>query len=346
MDGPLACVPFGPEHVGDAAKSAAAAAGRLRMRIPAIPGRWLEPGPHAAVLEQLAAEGSGCVARLGTAYAGHLVAWTWGTGPAARTFAPEAGFAVAPGLPPRVARRVVDELVTAAGRRWTSDGARTHLVAVPADETTVADALLWLGYGMLVVDALRDLDDGSLAAIPHAAPPGTRIRLAGPDDLDAVLALDRGLRRHLVDAPTFLVLRARQDPARIAARLADPGTATFIAEVDGTPVAHLRVGPPGDDIALLVRDDDTASIDAAYTVPGKRGDGVAAALLGAATGWAHERGAVRLGVDFESANVLGARFWTRWFRPTVISYCRRLDPAAASVAASPDPEDLPGTVTS
>jgi GNAT superfamily N-acetyltransferase len=301
------------------------------MRVPTIPGRWLEPETQAAVLQRLAAEGSGCVARLGAAYAGHLVAWTWGTGPAARSFAPEAGFAVAPGLPPRVARRVVEELVTAAGRRWTSVGTRTHLVAVPADEATVGDALLWLGYGMLVVDAVRELDDALLAALPES-PPGTRIRRAGPEDLDAVLALDRGLRRHLVDAPTFLVLRAGQDPGRIAARLADPGTAT-------------RVGPPGDDIALLVRDDHTASIDAAYTVPGRRGDGVAAALLGAAARWAHERGAVRLGVDFESANVLGARFWTRWFTPTVVSYCRRLDPAAASVATSPDPEDLPGTAT-
>lgn len=346
MDGQPACVPFGPEHVDEAAAAAAASARRLRMRIPAISARWLEPESHAAVLGQLAAEGSGCVARVGTAYAGHLVAWTWGTGSDARAFAPEPGFAVAPGIPPRVARRVVDELVTAAGRRWTSDGARTHLVAIPADEATVGDALLWLGYGMLVVDALRDLDDASLAALPRATPAGTRIRRAGPDDLDAVLALDRGLRRHLVEAPTFLVLRARQDPARIAARLADPDTATFIAEVGGTPVAHLRVGPPGDDIALLVRDDDTASIDAAYTVPGRRGDGVAAALLGAAARWARDRGAVRLGVDFESANVLGTRFWTRWFRPAVISYCRRLDPAAASPAASPDREDLAGTATS
>jgi GNAT superfamily N-acetyltransferase len=161
-----------------------------------------------------------------------------------------------------------------------------------------------------------------------------------------VLALDRGLRRHLVDAPTFLVLRAAQDPGRIAARLADPATATFLAEVDGAAAAHLRVGPPGDDIALLVRASDTLSIDAAYTVPGRRGDGVAAALLGAAARWAHERGAARLGVDFESANVLAARFWTRWFVPAVATYGRRLDPAAASDAASPDPADLPGTAAS
>jgi GNAT superfamily N-acetyltransferase len=344
VDGPLACVPFTADHVPAAAAAAAAAAGRLRTRVPAIPARWLEPGPHAAVLERLAAEGSGCAAILGTAYAGHLVAWTWGDGPAARTFAPEAGLAVAPGLGQRVARRVVEELVTMAGRRWTAEGARTHLVAVPVDEAAVRDALVWLGYGMVVVDAVRELDGSGLAALPSAPPPGTRIRTAGPDDLDAILALDRGLRRHLVDAPTFLVLRAAQDPARIAARLADPATATFLAEVDDAPAAYLRAGPPGDDIALLVRDPGTTSIDAAYTVPSCRGDGVAAALLDAAARWARDRGAVRLGVDFESANVLGARFWTRWFTPVVASYIRRLDPAAGSAAASPDAEDLPGTV--
>jgi GNAT superfamily N-acetyltransferase len=339
----LACVPFGPADVPGAAAAAAAAAGRLRTRVPVVPPAWLDPALHARVLERLAAEGDGAVAVLDGAYAGHLVAWTWGEGSRARAFAPEAGFAVAPGLPPRIARRIVEELVAWTGQRWVERGIRTHLAAVPVDEATVRDALLWLGYGLLVVDALRDLDDAALAALPAAPPAGIRIRQAGPEDLPAILALDRGLRRHLVDAPTFLVLRVRQDPERLAARLADPATGAFLAEEDGTAIAWLRVGPPGDDIALLVRDRATASIDAAFTVSGRRGDGVAAALLGAAARWARERGAARLGVDFESANVLAARFWTRWFTPVTATHGRRLDPAAGSPAASPDPDDLPGT---
>lgn len=343
MNGSLACAPFAAEHVLAAAAAAAAAAGRLRTHVPLVPARWLDPDASAAILRRLLGEGSGYAALRGDAYAGHLAGWTWGEGPDARSFAPEAGLAVAPGLPPRMARRVVEELVSWTGRRWAAAGVRTHLLAVPVDEATIRDALLWLGYGMLVVDALRSLDDTALATLPAAPPEGTRIRRAGPADLDAVLRLDRGLRRHLVDAPTFLVLRHPQDPARIAARLADPATATFVAEADGIASAWLRVGPPGDDTALLVRDEGTASIDAAFTVPDRRGDGVAAALLGAAARWARERGAVRLGVDFESANVLAARFWTRWFTPVVATYGRRLDPAAASPDASPDPGDLAGT---
>lgn len=340
MPGRLACLPFEAEHVPDAAAAAAAAAGRLRTRVPLVPAAWMDPPPHAVVLERLAAAGDGGVALLDGAYAGHLVGWTWGDGPAARAFAPEAGLAVAPGLPPRAARRVVEELVAWTGRRWAGRGIRTHLVAVPVDEATTRDALLWLGYGLLVVDALRGLDDVALAALPAAPPAGIRIRRAGPDDLPAILDLDRGLRRHLIDAPTFLVLPSRQDPARLATRLADPATATLVAEEDGRAVAWLRVGPNGDDIALLVRDEATASIDAAFTAPDRRGDGVAAALLGAAARWARDRGAVRLGVDFESANVLAARLWTRWFTPVTATHGRRLHPAAAGPDASPDPEDL------
>lgn len=340
MPGRLACVPFQAEHVRDAAAAAAAAAGRLRTRVPLVPAAWLVPAPHAAVLERLAATGDGGAVLLDGVYAGHLVGWTWGEGAAATAFAPEAGLAVAPGLPPRAARRVVEELVAWTGRHWAGRGIRTHLVAVPVDEATTRDALLWLGYGLLVVDALRALDDVALAALPAAPPAGIRIRRAGPDDLPAILDLDRGLRRHLIDAPTFLVLPNRQDPARLAARLADPATAAFVAEEDGRAIAWLRVGPPGDDVALLVRDEATASIDAAFTIPGRRGDGVAAALLGAAASWARERGAVRLGVDFESANVLAERFWTRWFTPVTATHGRRLHPAAAGPDASPDPEDL------
>ena len=194
-----------------------------------------------------------------------------------------------------------------------------------------------------MIDALRGLDDPALPAVPASTPPGMRVRRAGPADLPAVLPLDRGLRRHLLDAPTFLVLPRPQDADALAARLADPDVATFVAEVGGAAVAVLRIGPPADDVAFLVRDPGTASINLAFTRAEHRGSGVAAALLGAAEAWARERGAVRLGVDFESANVLAARFWTHWFTPVVASYLRRLHPAAGTPAASPDPEDLAGT---
>jgi GNAT superfamily N-acetyltransferase len=339
----LACVPFTAEQVPAAATAAAAAAARLHARLPVVPARWSDPAAHVPILEALARDGSGWVGLRDGRYAGHHLARHVADPGAPRTYAPEPGLAVAPGIAPRAARRVVEELVATACAAWVGGGLRTHAVSVAVDEAAVREALAWLGYGMLVVDALRPLDDEALGALPAAPPAGCRVRRAGPEDLAAVLELDRGLRRHLVTAPTFLVLGGRQDPARIAARLADPATATFVAEEGPTPLAFLRVGPPGDDIATLVRDDATASIDGAFTVADRRGSGVAAALLGAAARWARERGAVRLGVDFEAANLLAARFWTRWFTPVTVAYLRRLDPRAGTPAASPDPEDLPGT---
>ncbi|MCU0479124.1 MAG: GNAT family N-acetyltransferase [Chloroflexi bacterium] len=342
---PITCAPFAQADIPAAVVAAAAAAARLRARAPALPARWSEPAAHVPVLEDLAVAGSGWVARRDGAVLGHHVAWGVGTGRDARTFAPEPGLALAPGLPPRVARRVVEELVTVAGRSWVERGFRTHIAAIPLGDAALRDALTWLGYGILVVDAVRGLDDPLLPALPAAPRPGVRVRRAGRDDLPDVLDLDRGLRRHLVDAPTFLVLPRPQDPVAIAAALADPGIATLLGEIDGTPVALLRVGPSADDVAMLVRDPGTASIDAAFTRREHRGTGVAAALLAAAEEWARERGHVRLAVDFESANVLAARFWTHWFTPVVASYGRRLHPAAGSPEASVDREDLTGTAT-
>jgi len=79
-----------------------------------------------------------------------------------------------------------------------------------------------------------------------------------------------------------------------------------------------------------MRDGATASIDGAFTVADRRGSGVAAALLGSAARWARERGAVRLGVDFEAANLLAARFWpSQGFRPAAYRLARRVDPRIA-----------------
>jgi GNAT superfamily N-acetyltransferase len=96
------------------------------------------------------------------------------------------------------------------------------------------------------------------------------------------------------------------------------------------PVAYdpsveiMLVGPASEDAARIVRDERTASISGAFVRPEHRRAGVADALLDAAVSWARDGGYERLAVDFETANLLATRFWTRHFRPVTYSLCRRL----------------------
>jgi GNAT superfamily N-acetyltransferase len=191
---------------------------------------------------------------------------------------------------------------------------------VLADEPVTIEALVRLGFGETVIDLVRDL-----SPVDDADPPPTiSVRRADAADAAAIAELDDGLRRHLAASPIFL----RMGPARpleLQRRaLADPAQATFLAEADGQPIATLRIGPSATDVATVVRDPDTASITAAFTVAERRGDGIATVLLAAAVAWARDGGYARVAVDHDSANGEASRFWARHFTPVAVSLTRRL----------------------
>jgi GNAT superfamily N-acetyltransferase len=182
-----------------------------------------------------------------------------------------------------------------------------------------------------VVDAVRPVAPLESAGVHRTDTPGLTIRPAGPSDVDAVMALEDGLRRHLLASPVWLTLPPPRDRAAHLARLADASSATLVAEIGGALVADLRIGPHAHDVTTLLQDDGTAAITAAFTTPQHRRSGVARALLDAALDWARQRGYERCGVDFESANLEASRFWPTYFDPVSVALVRRLHPLAGQV---------------
>ncbi len=325
----VTCEPLVAGHVPEVAALAAARIARLRVAVPALPGRWTGRSTLEPLLASLAERGNGRVALMGGRVAGILAGWPVRTGEP-RVYAPEWAAGIDPALAPRQARRVLESLVESVGRDWVSAGLRSLFISVPADDVAMRDTLGWLGFGVAVVDAIAPR--APLAALQPIG--GVAIRRAGRADLPAVLRLEAALRAHLVDAPTFLVIGEPSDEAGWAASLADPSFATLLAGAPGRPAdAFLRIGPSADDVCQVIRDAGTCSISRAYTVPDRRGTGVAAALLSAAAAWAGEAGYTRVGVDFESANVLATRFWTAHFAPVVLTVQRRLHALSGTAAA-------------
>ena len=126
--------------------------------------------------------------------------------------------------------------------------------------------------------------------------PGVRIRRAGPDDLDAVVRL--GLETIRYDAHFGTVIERPETAVALrheAARLLGAaGPWVWLAEREGDPVGLLYAERPefAGWIAPMVRAAPVAYLELMDVLPGQRGRGVAAALVGAA---APGRGRVRGG---------------------------------------------------
>jgi GNAT superfamily N-acetyltransferase len=318
-------IPLQPAHVGAAASLVSARFRQLRAVVAVLPEAWAMETTLARIIGELVSRGAGSAA----IRAGELIGFQAATlidGHGGRwSYTPDVGHATA-ALDAADVGRVTEALYASLAERWVREACPEHVVTVFADDVTALAAFARLGFGQSVIDLVRDL-----SPVAGAAPVvGVSVRRAGPEDAARIQQLDLGLRSHLAAPPVFLRQGAAA-PVEIQRRsLADPGIATFLAEVDGAPVAFLRIGPSATDVATIVRDPGTASITGAFTAVDRRSGGIATWLLDAAARWAAEAGYVRMAVDHESANGEAVRFWARHFTPATISLSRRLPPRIAA----------------
>ena len=87
----------------------------------------------------------------------------------------------------------------------------------------------------------------------------------------------------------------------------------------------MKIGPATEDTSTIIRDEGTASITGAYSLPTARKQGLGTALLAHCIDWAREAGYQRCGVDFEPTNVEANHFWRRHFQPVCFGVQRLLN---------------------
>jgi GNAT superfamily N-acetyltransferase len=205
--------------------------------------------------------------------------------------------------------------------KWIANGCFIHLVTVLAHDQEMIDSLFWLGFGMVAVDALRDLHN------VHEGRPSTEveIRRADLDDLELVMSLNAEYQRYMAGSPIYLALVNRSEKGYHEKWLSNPSNALWLASYEGEIVSYMKIGPFSEDAAYVISDEKTASITGAYTKENHRGKGIGTTLLNQSLSWARSEGYERCAVDFEPENVLGSSFWLKHFKPICFSLIRQID---------------------
>jgi len=314
-------VPLTAEHVAEAARLFVTGYRAQRQAVPSLPIRHEDPALiEALLLEQLGQE-LGVAAMVRGRLCGYLIGMQISgfLGHNRGAFSPEWAHAVGD----RDGAAIYHEMYAAMSEHWVRCGCLTHAATFLAEDRAGQEALVYDGFGMVVMDALRPLDP-----IDAHAPDGVSIRQATPADVGLILPLDRDLSLHLAGGPVFLTPELEERDAAYRDWLAQPAHRLWLAMHGSEAIAYMRSEPPGFGIAHVVRDEATLSISGAYTKPGWRGTGVSTCLLAHIVANAQAEGCQRLSVDFESANRAGRHFWLRHFRPVCYSLLRRLDPEA------------------
>ena len=218
----------------------------------------------------------------------------------------------------------------------------THAITFFPSETALRDLLYWNGFGLLVVDAIRRLDQGDP---DDAGEPGSgfAVRAANEGDLEDLARLDRDLETYMSDSPTFLFREGGHEPDT-AEEFLGKDTISVVAERDNRVVACIRGRGVHDNASTIVRDDSLMGIDFAFTDPDVRGQGLGTRILAQLLGWGRSKGKIGCAADFESANALGRAFWLRHFQAVCYSAIRHVDPKVGRDSGLPLPGSsvLPG----
>ena len=215
--------------------------------------------------------------------------------------------------------RIYEAMVAAASTDWYAAGFTSFLPILFADDQAAADTFFRLGFGVLAMDAMRDLSP------PRGPMADVEITRATADDIEPMMALSTGLAKHLQAAPIFLLQHELPNRDELAANLQNESLRYWLAWQSGEPVAFMKIGPATDDASTIIRDQGTASITGAYALPTVRGQGVGNTLLARCIEWAREAGYERCGVDFEPTNLEANRFWRHHFQPVCFGVQRLLN---------------------
>lgn len=215
------------------------------------------------------------------------------------------------------------EMYAALAPGWLDDGCCSHYVELAATDDTAIEAFSSLGFGTDITLAVRGTQE-----VP-AQPPGDDldIRMVGPDAIEDVMTLVDQLYRHHASSPMCFPYPRETRPDLRAAEerlLAESGTAFWLAYRQGRAVGMQAFH--AETHAQLARARDAIYLHEGVTDPTARGSGIGAALLARSMAWARAAGYAHCSLHYLTANLPGARFWTRHgFAPLTYRMMRQVD---------------------
>ncbi len=309
-------VPLEEQHLEDAAILVSNRYRRLLTQVPQLPHCYADVTMLLPLLHNiLNTSGIGVALIRRNRLAGFLTAWQM---PSFRgqksTYSPE--WANAADL--EDSAHIYEEMYSHLAATWVADQYVAHYISLFPNDVDALGALHWLGFGMAAVDALRSVD--SITGTDVAV----HIRRAELQDIQPVMELHEALWQYEKGPPIFL-LTPKRDRSYFEEWLQDPNKVVWLAYQNDGPVALMRLGPADDDVCQIIVDDKTTSIYAAFAKEKFRRNGIATALLDHALKLAQASGYQRCAVSFEPMNLLGTRFWLKYFKPVCFSVVRYIN---------------------
>ncbi|KAB3532838.1 GNAT family N-acetyltransferase [Alkaliphilus serpentinus] len=214
--------------------------------------------------------------------------------------------------------KIYQELYKYAAEKWVEKQLTSHAITLHTHDKETIDTWFWLGFGNRCVDSIR-----KTSTINSQESEGIIIKKIGMDSLYEIVEVEKALNLYLRKSPMFMH-REEEDPLEnLTEWLKEENHHLWAAYKEGKVVGHMQIQPDGESFITL--HPTVMNITGAYVLDSERGSGIASLLLDTIQKWQLDNGYSLCGVDFESFNLDGSKFWNRYFTPYTFSLARRIE---------------------
>lgn len=209
------------------------------------------------------------------------------------------------------------ELYKQAAEMWVRNNLMTHVITVYAHDKETIDTWFWQGFGLRCVDAIRKAEKIQINNSDIV------IKKASILDIPVLADIHRQHNLYYKHSPIFMP-REEEDPIRdLTEWIEEDNRHLWIAYHEGKPLGYMRIQPNAE--SFISEHKNIMNITGAYVINDERKAGIGAMILNEVQNWLIQNRYTLCGVDFESINIIGSNFWSKYFTPYTYSMVRRID---------------------
>lgn len=201
---------------------------------------------------------------------------------------------------------------------WVKEGHIIHAITIFETDTQSLTSFRGLGFGMLVIDAIRSLD---VLALDNNL--NFKVKQATIDDIQDILVMDQGICDYLCDSPIFL--DAHYDTQEYFNKFLTEDNIIYLAYDNNEVIGFIKGEKQASGSSAIVNSSRSIAITGAYIKDKYRGKTLAYTLLNTMLLWAKSKDLEYISVDFEVFNLYGRKFWLKYFNTVCYSMIRHIE---------------------
>lgn len=192
----------------------------------------------------------------------------------------------------------------------------SHAVTFYVNQKEVIDGFVWNGFGYRCCDAIRRVEHTDFVC-------DYELREIRVDEAHMLHELVNMHIEFLNSSPLFMYRQPENSSKGLINWMQKESNKVF-GVFDGSQlVSYIKVTNKGE--TFISNHRKMANICGAYTLPEYRNKGLASKIIAEINNYCLDQGYTHLGVDFETFNYLGSRFWLKYFNAYTLSLARRID---------------------